>query len=581
MTGHWRQGKPSCKGALLGAALAVLAPRSASALTIQRCVSQDNHVYVILTTNSPRAQVTSVAITNGSANGCCEIPFPGAVLTAAAAGTGSLLPNRERTTVISGLPSNLITCAANFSASAAGGQGQLTLPGGVGTVSANPLFSTETVVPVTTADAAVPAAVDVGTLSRSISGCSVTGEAMVFPSSPGVYTPSDATLGEQAGQTVTHDDTEGSTIGNRPPGNNVPPTQTSADGFLLQGDCSNPATCQTIVFIATQDGSIGAGAAAAAFTIDSSDVTTSTECNAASVIFHTPTRTPTPTPTQTPTNTPTPTPTNTPTDTPTNTPTDTPTATPTDTPTATPTDTPVPTGTPTATNTPVPSDTATPTETPTVSVACEVVPATGCRRPLKANKRTLFVRLSSNKPKKNRFTYEWRRGDAIPGDFGQPEVSNGTVLNFCVYHGPTLQQVMGFDILPDATCDGKPCWKKRTKGSGLSSFVYRNNNKSGADGPGPGNLHGVTRARLSEGFSGQPPDAKMIVKAKGSKIPSQNLPAGVGQMFNLPVLVQVQAHDLGTGNLLPVCWESMYSAGPGIKVNSATKFKAFNDPPPP
>jgi hypothetical protein len=71
----------------------------------------------------------------------------------------------------------------------------------------------------------------------------------------------------------------------------------------------------------------------------------------------------------------------------------------------------------------------------------------------------------------------------------------------------------------------------------------------------------------------------MTVKAKAAKIPTLNLPAGGGgQMFDLPVLVQVQAHDSG-GNLLPVCWESEYSAGPGIKTNSATKFKAFNDPP--
>src|SRR5262249_42178933 len=50
---------------------------------------------------------------------------------------------------------------------------------------------------------------------------------------------------------------------NRAPGNNVPPTQGSPDGFLLEGDCTNPATCEVIVFIATQDGNIAAGAAGA------------------------------------------------------------------------------------------------------------------------------------------------------------------------------------------------------------------------------------------------------------------------------------------------------------------------------
>jgi hypothetical protein len=213
-------------------------------------------------------------------------------------------------------------------------------------------------------------------------------------------------------------------------------------------------------------------------------------------------------------------------------------------------------------------------------VACEITPATGCRRPLKANKRTLFVRLDPNKPRKNRFTYEWRRGNAIPGDFGQPEVTDGTALNFCVYHGPTRQPAMFFEILPDGMCDGKPCWRKRTKGSGLSGFLYKNPNKSGADGPGPGNPAGVFKTRLREGFETTPPDAKITTKARGPKIPAQSLPAGAGGgMFDLPVLVQVQGHDVQSGALLPVCWESEYSA-PNVRTNSATKFKAFNDPPP-
>jgi len=570
------RGVPSCAPVFLFLALA--APVPGVALTIERCVSNDNHVYAILTTTSPRAQVTSVALTNGSANGCCEIPLPGEVMTAAAAGGTDLLPTRQRTTVISGLTTNFITCGANFSASAAGGQGQLTLPG-AGTVSANGAFSTNTVVDVINSDGAVPAAFDVGSLTRSIPGtCSISGKTMVFPSTPGVYNPSDVTLGEQGSQTVTHDDTQGSTIGNRAPGNNVPPTQSTADGFLLQGDCSNASTCQTIVFIATQDGNIGAGVAASAFTIDSSDITTSTECGSNNILFNTKTPTPTPTPTNTATNTPTQTSTFTPTFTPTDTPTFTPTDTPTATSTRTPTGTLLPTNTPS--RTPSPSVTTTATTTSTPSAACEITPAVGCRRPLKANKRTLFVRLDPSKTRKNRFTYEWRRGDAAPGDFGTPEVDGGTALNFCVYQGVSRQQVMGFKIDPGGVCDGKPCWRKRTDGAGLSTFRYVNQNKDGIDdgGPGPGNKDGVFKTRLREGITGAPPDAKMIVKAKDGKIPSQNLPAGMGgAMFDLPVLVQVQAHDIGTGQLLPVCWESEYTTG--VKANTSTKFKAFNDPP--
>src|SRR5262249_55769877 len=153
--------------------------------------------------------------------------------------------------------------------------------------------------------------------------------------------------------------------------------------------------------------------------------------------------------------------------------------------TNTPTATPTGTRTNTATTTPSPSITSTATITSTPSAACEITPATGCRRPLKANKRTLFVRLDPTKTRKNRFTYEWRRGDAAPGDFGTPEVDGGTALNFCVYQGVSRQQVMGFKIDPGGTCDGKPCWKKRTSGNGLSTFRYKNLNKDGIDDGGP------------------------------------------------------------------------------------------------
>jgi hypothetical protein len=189
----------------------------------------------------------------------------------------------------------------------------------------------------------------------------------------------------------------------------------------------------------------------------------------------------------------------------------------------------------------------------------------------------LLVKLDTAQPKKNRFTYEWRRGDAIPGDFGSPNVNDGTALNYCVYHGSQRELVLGFDILPGGTCDGKPCWKKRTNGIGLSSFKYRNRNKDGAAGPGKGNEAGVYRTRLKEGKSLVPPDARMIVKARDRKIPSQNLPAGTaGVMFDLPVLVQVQAHEVPSGMLRPVCWESEFTAA--LK-NTGKQFKAANDPP--
>ncbi|MBI4515623.1 MAG: hypothetical protein HY699_07385 [Deltaproteobacteria bacterium] len=351
----------------MGAGLSLLVAQAGWALTVEHCLSSDNHIYIIIKTGSGNigTQVTSVAVTAGNANTCTEAPASGAVLTALAAGQGALLPNRMRTTVLDGFLSNTISCAVNFNASAGGGKGVLTLPGGTRTVSADPGSSTETLVSVATADANVPAAVDVASVSRAISGCSVSGTTMVFPSPAGAVVQSNVTTGEVSGQNTTFDDTEGTHVGNMDPGG-VGTKQTTPDGFLLRGNCgSNPATCSVIVFVATQNGAANYGASATGFTVDPNLNVTSTEQAAQNENFNTPT--PTITPTVTPTNTPTNTPTITPTATPTNTPTETPTATPTRTPTNTPTQTPTFTPTNTPTETPTRTPTRTPTETPTAT----------------------------------------------------------------------------------------------------------------------------------------------------------------------------------------------------------------------
>jgi hypothetical protein len=82
--------------------------------------------------------------------------------------------------------------------------------------------------------------------------------------------------------------------------------QDSPDGFLLQGDCSNLATCQVIVFVAElgPDGCLnGSSAAAAGFSVDSNLFTRAAEaalrtggpaeCGAAQVVIE-PTPRPTP-----------------------------------------------------------------------------------------------------------------------------------------------------------------------------------------------------------------------------------------------------------------------------------------------
>src|SRR5262245_40045492 len=104
MTSRRCQPARTAAAAIVCAAFGLLVPHSLSALTIERCVSQDNHLYVILSSTSDFMQVNSVSMTNSNGNACCELGVMGDVLTAASAGGGMLLPNRARTTVISGLP---------------------------------------------------------------------------------------------------------------------------------------------------------------------------------------------------------------------------------------------------------------------------------------------------------------------------------------------------------------------------------------------------------------------------------------------------------------------------------------------
>ncbi len=489
-------------------------------INVERCVSVDNHVYMILTTSENESRVTSVALTDANANACCEFPDTGQVLTAISTGAGTLLPNRMRTTVVSGLPSNAITCGGNFVASAAGGQGQLTLPGGA-TVSVNGAFSSETVVPVTTSDVAVPAAFDVPTVSRSISGCSVSGQTMAFPSTVSVHTPSDVTLGEQASQTTTYDDTEGSTIGNRAPGNNVPPTQSTPDGFLLEGNCSNPATCETIIFIAEKNpSSIGVGAAAAGFTLTGSEINSGTECALKNGLFNSPTPTSTPTTTPTATNTPT------------------------ATPTATFTETPTATETPTTTATPSATATATPTVTPTATATqigiCATSPAMGCMAPAGFKKR---LRISD---KKDLVSWRWRTTGNVPlVDFGDPV--NTSDYSFCVYAGAVPQLIMELRAPAGGTCANKPCWKSR----GNKGFRYKDKDRTPS---------GITKLVLR---TSEAPLSDIVLRARGLNIPIPPL------NLTQPVIAQLIKGDG------PECWQTTYSA-PALK-NTADVFQDKND----
>ena len=293
----------SCLGALL-----LLASAEGWSLTMERCVSNDNHAYMIITTGSGNigTMVTSVGFSGGASCSLSAIGPSATVLTAFAAGSGPLLPNRMRTQVISGLTSNTISCAINFDPAAAGGMGALTLPGVPGVVSADADTATEPLVPVTVGDpnfstdpSAVPPAVDISA-SRTLMFGTCSGNAMVFPVGGSGTTFSDPNAGEVANQSVTLDDTSGTRVGNTTSQPSRP------DGFLLQGNCTNPTTCQAIVFIATQDGASSFGTSAAGFTVDAGLAQTTTEGAQQNQVFNTSTPTaviPTPTITPPPTST--------------------------------------------------------------------------------------------------------------------------------------------------------------------------------------------------------------------------------------------------------------------------------------
>ena len=281
---------------MLSLGIAVVAAHPSWGLGAITCQSADGHVYFILRGNvaNKGTQVTSVAITSGSAAACIETPSgaAGQVLTAFSAGIAlpnpcippttptpsALLPNRMRTTVISGKANAAVSCA-NFNPNANGGTGLLTMPAG-GTVGV--AGGTIPLVDVHTADAAVPAAVDLLSEIRMVTPFVCAGATMVFPlpnpqqsGCPGSGTTqlveSDATTGEQDCQTVTFDDTNQSTLGNSA-GGTMPRTsgthlQTVPDGFLLQGTCSGDADCQQIVFVASPDSAPGFRVTAAGFKI--------------------------------------------------------------------------------------------------------------------------------------------------------------------------------------------------------------------------------------------------------------------------------------------------------------------------
>jgi len=315
------------KLALLGLALTLPALRASWGMSGVTCISDDNHLYFILRGNVANAgtQVTSVTMTSGTAAACIEGPPSDGILTTLAVGiqgtgaSSALLPNRMRTTVINGT-ANSVTSCGNFNPSANGGTGLLALPSG-GTVSL--VGGTVPLVDVHTGDAAVPAAVDLISEMRTVGLFVCGGSTMAFPlpnpqqvgcsGGTNQVIESDPTLGEQPCQTVTFDDHNNSSVGNVSGGSlpfTMPPTQAGPDGFILQGNCSDDANCQMIVFVASSGTASGFGVAAAGFKVMGTGEVFGTDTYSTNDEFN---NTPTPTPksTNTPVSTATATPTNT------------------------------------------------------------------------------------------------------------------------------------------------------------------------------------------------------------------------------------------------------------------------------
>jgi hypothetical protein len=275
----------------IGLAIAVVAVCAAPAVALmdqQFFVSNNNNLYYVVKIDAGSGiggQVTSIMLTTGSANSLNEtVSLTDPVLTSVSlASSGITLPDGmlskiKRTQILTGFSSNDIA-PSDFDGSANGGNGILTLPDGVRSVTFDG-SSGESLQAITTSSGSgatlVPAAAKV-TVSRRLGGTtSIAVQAIVFPNPAGSPTTSAGATcgggscvagipcdsannagadtgacgacsgtcsnagGEVLTQNVTLDDTKNTRVGNDGGG----ATQASAvDGFLLHN------TTDIIVFV--------------------------------------------------------------------------------------------------------------------------------------------------------------------------------------------------------------------------------------------------------------------------------------------------------------------------------------------
>ena len=228
-----------------------------------------------------------------------------------------------------------------------------------------------------------------------------------------------------------------------------------------------------------------------------------------------------------------------PTDTPVPTLTATDTATPTITATPTTTDTRTATQTVTPSLTPIPTDTPTPTSTP----ICKSTPDVGCL----GGDFPRILRFAA-KTDKNKMIWKWRTtAGAIPvADFGDPLTTSDYAL--CIYAGDPPSLAAEYLAPAASSCDGKPCWKKRTKG-----FRYKNKSATGK----------LLRKLVLRATTGPIADIKAVGRGGSLILPSLPFP-------DQPVTVQLVKSDG------PECWQNVYS--PPFKKNAADRFKDHSDP---
>jgi uncharacterized delta-60 repeat protein len=151
---------------------------------------------------------------------------------------------------------------------------------------------------------------------------------------------------------------------------------------------------------------------------------------------------------------------------------------------------------------------------------------------------------------KDRLSWMWKRGGATgAGDFGDPAADSQ--LRFCLYTGAPTDPVplVRMALAAGDQCGAAPCWKG--VGAPPGTRGWKRKEKDGLS-------DGVVLAALRSGQAGK---SKIMLKAKGIRVPLPSLPLAT------PLHARLQS---STGQ----CWEAEFTSP---IVNTATKFKAVGE----